>query len=167
MSTDVNAWRRVIYHIVWLSALAAPLGCAPHVSATLGDLCMGGVVRQDRTLVLDTVSTTATTTLAALAGQRYHIVLRLTPLVTPRDCGNASGEATYDAHLPPELLAGVATHATPTWLLLGTEMVVDFNPTIANRSLEIRLPLDGGTGHWTLTSPAGELAGGRVLHGEG
>jgi hypothetical protein len=154
-------------HIVWLSVLAAPLGCTPHVSAALGDLCTGSVVRQERTLVLDTVSTAATATLAALAGRRYRIALRLAPIVTPRDCGNASGEANYDAHLPPELAAGVATDGTPTWLLLGPEIVVDFNPAIANRRLEIRLPLDGGTGHWTLTSPAGELAGGRVLNGQG
>jgi hypothetical protein len=84
-------------------------------------------------------------------------------VVTPGDCGNSAGEASYEADLPPELQAGISSDASPTWLLVGTEVVVDFNPDLASRRLQIRLPLDSRPGRWTLVAPAGDVARGRVL----
>lgn len=139
--------------------------CAPRASRNLADLCRGTTVSTDLTLVIDTALAPAPSTLRTLVGQRYHMTLRLMPQPPHGRCGDASGLANYDAHLPDELVAGISQTVTPTWLVLGTEVVVDFNPQAAAEHLELRLPIDGSTGHWTLSTPAGQVARGRVLKG--
>jgi len=164
LSTDYIA-RQSTRTAVLLIGLLCAGACAPHASSKLPDLCTGTAVSKRVTLVLDTVLTPGST-LRALAGQRYAMTLHLTPQLTPGDCGDATGEASYDAQLPDELEAGISHTVSPTWLVLATEVEVDFNPTMSNDHLQMRLPLDGSTGHWTLSSLAGQVARGRVLTGE-
>ena len=163
MSTDFLA-RRPARTAGLLVALLVAGACATRASSKLPDLCTGTAVSERVTLVIDTVLTPGST-LRTLTGQRYGMTLHLTPRLTPGNCGDATGDATYDAQLPDELVAGISHTVSPTWLVEGTEVVVDFNPAMANDHLEMRLPVDGSTGHWTLSGVAGQVARGRVLPG--
>lgn len=166
MSTEITAVRRRVTAIFTLASIVCVAAlCAPRASSSVADLCKGSAVVADINLVIDTTLQPAPATLRALTGQRYHMTLRLMPQLIPGTCGDATGQASYNANLPDELSAGISHTVSPTWLVVGPEVVVDFNPQMANQHLEVRLPLDGSTGHWTLTSPSGQVARGRVLTG--
>jgi len=166
LSTEIAAVRRRANALLLLACLTSSAAtCAPHASPNVADLCRGRIVSTDLTLVIDTTLPPAPATLRALTGQRYHMTLRLMPQQLTGSCGDASGQASYDADLPDELNAGISRSVSPTWLMSGPEVVVDFNPQVASEHLELRLPLDGSTGHWTLTSTGGQIARGRVLTG--
>ncbi|HEX5438547.1 MAG TPA: hypothetical protein VFW98_15445 [Gemmatimonadaceae bacterium] len=137
--------------------------CAANASPQMDDLCGGSPVQQELTLVLDTVRAVPATPLQALAGQRFHMTLRLLPLPGTARCRNATGTASFQADLPDEMTAGITQRASPTWRIMGISVVVDFNPGVADDNLRVVLPLNGGAGRWQLSRLTGLVAGGRVL----
>lgn len=165
MSTD--HMRRATRALAPLVALLAS-GCLPfHASSSLQDLCNGKSVGESLSLALDSLGPTPPSGLRRLQGHRFHVALSLFNPLSTAHCEDRGGEAhaTLDA-LPDAIAAGASTKHAGRWWVDGTRIAVDLNPGVVDDNLELRLPLDGSIGSWSLSTIAGRTAWGRLIPGD-
>ena len=165
MSTELSrASCRFAVSLAFASTLVCTEGCAHRTSFKLSDLCEGRSVAQHLELVIDSVRAPAGPELSRLAGHRFDVELNLVNLSAAHRCQDRSGEASIRAHLPDELASAVTSRKqVARWRIQGTQVAVDLNPGVLDNNLSFSLPLDGGNGRWSLSTIAGEVAGGRLL----
>lgn len=160
-----RAARRVRLVLVILGAAACHRAAVTQQPSAV--CSAAGNIALQTTIAVDSVSPTAGRDLAALRGQRFPIAITLFVVNAATRCQDQSGEASFDADLPPELATAVSSDHRATWRVQGTDVVVTLNPRAMDNDLALALPLSGDVGSWNLSHLAGVAAGGRVVVGTG
>lgn len=149
------------------AAVAAAFGlaaCTRPVSSRLSDLCGGYSVVQHVVLVVDTLTPRAGIAAQRLKGNSYPLTINLNNLLNHRRCEDNSGEGAVIGYLPDALTSAVATRKqVMRWDVEGKVIRVDLNPGVIDNNLNFTLPLNGGTGRWSLATLAGQVGFGRLL----
>lgn len=126
-------------------------------------LCDGRSVAQRVTIVVDSVATHASPAVQQIHGRRAELLLTLTTETGIGRCVDQSGVATWAGEIPPALEQATDPDRRLEWRIEGENVVVAFNPRVADNNLGMALPLRGGIGRWSLSGFAGELASGRAI----
>jgi hypothetical protein len=75
------------------------------------------------------------------------------------------GTASFKGDIPEPLRNATEPGGTATWRVEGDTVLLDLNPKSRDNNLMMVVPLAGGTGHWGLSTFAGEVARGRTTGG--
>jgi hypothetical protein len=158
-----------------LSALLVPswaLACrAPE---TLAALCAGRETTHQIDATIDTVMPAAGPALGVLRGRSFSIQLTFVPgpatgaaagIGGASGCDGKMGTASFKGDIPEPLRNATEPGGTATWRVEGDTVLLDLNPKSRDNNLMMVVPLAGGTGHWGLSTFAGEVARGRTTGG--
>ena len=137
-------------------------GGAPGLSA----ICEGREASRRLPSTIDSVIAPGGAELAALRGRTFTIdvSLRPAPATGPAaggaGCGGRMGEAHFSGELPEPLRGATSADGRATWRTEGDSVLLDLNPGSRDNNLVLVLPLGPGSGHWGLSTFAGEVARG-------
>jgi hypothetical protein len=145
-------------------------GCARNSPPDLDALCDRGRAEANIRATVDHLRGPAGPALAALEGARFDV--RLT-FFAPTDSGAATsngptactgthGAATFSGEIPAAIRNATSAAGAATWRVEGDSVLLDLNPRVRDSNVFLTLPLDGGRGHWGLSTFAGEVAGGHT-----
>ena len=141
------------------------LACARKPAPTLAKLCFGGAARAHVSATIDTTRPPAGPELAAATGSRFELRFAF-KAVEPRgvesSCDGSTGTATFTGSLPDRIRTATSAAGQATWRIDGDTMLLDLNPGVRDNNVLVALPLNGGRGHWGLSTFAGEVAAGRT-----
>ena len=151
-----------------LLAAALSLACARKAPPTLAALCLGGTATAHVAATIDTTRPPAGPELAAAKGTRFELTLVFPAIeftaVEPRDaessCNGSAGTATFTGTLPDRIRTATSPAGQATWRIDGETVLLDLNPGTRDNNVFVALPLNGGRGHWGLSTFAGEVAAG-------
>lgn len=174
MSTDVRGEphsRPRIARQFGLAALiiAAATCTTGSTSYRLSDICGGHTVAQYLTVAIDTLSDDVLPENQRLLGMHYDVLLNLFNIweqqrLFDKKCTSMSGEANLSGSLPDLLQRAVmSSRQTAHWNVLQSNVEVDLNPGVPERSLAFTLPLDGTEGSWLLIVNSRVMGRGRLL----
>ena len=151
---------------IWVLACRAP--------ETLAAVCAGRKTTQQVDATIDTVMPPAGPELGVLRGRGFSIKLTFVPgLATgaaagiggASGCDGKMGTAAFEGDIPEPLRNATEPGGAATWRVEGDTVLLDLNPKSRDNNLMMVLPLAGGTGHWGLSTFAGEVARGRTTSG--
>ena len=145
--------------------------CGPRNDPSLTALCEGREATQRIDATVDTVLPFGGATLAATRGR--HFALRITfsppaatgPAAGTAECQGALGQAHFSGDIPEPLRGGAASDNTAGWRIEGDTILLDLHPKARDANLVMSLPVRGGTGHWALSTFAGEAVRGTTTSG--
>src|SRR6185312_9341997 len=146
-------------------ALLAATGCVHHsISSNLEAVCRGEHVGERIMLVVDSVAPSGEPELQRLRGAHFNLALTVLTTSLTGQCADQMGSASVSVDELPDVLAqGASQTRGADWHIQGTAIAVNLNRGVADNNLLFLLPLDGGTGHWSLSRLAGPVASGRLL----
>jgi hypothetical protein len=153
-----------------IAAIVGAAACARATPPTLDALCAGGSADAHIAATVDRVTGPGGPELSALRGTRFVVRISLfppapadsSPAANPTGCAGASGAATFAGDLPARIRIATSAASAATWRIAGDTVLLDLNPRTRDNNVFVVLPLDGGRGHWGLSTFAGEVAGGRT-----
>ncbi len=146
-----------------LAAAALASACAPKHAPSLTALCAGSGAVAHVSATVDTVRPAAGAELAAAKGTAFELAFEFAP--GRRDsasatCAASQGTASFSGALPDRIRGATASTREATWRIEGDTVLLDLNPGTRDNNVFVVLPLDGGRGHWGLSTFAGEVASG-------
>lgn len=162
---------RPLRHVAAVVAAAlSATSCARTAAPPLSALCGGRPARADIIAVVDQVRGPGGPALAGLQGTRFDIRLEFSPPTSPDSagepaaagCSGRSGSASFSRDIPARILASTSPASVASWRVEGDTILLDLNPRVRDSNVFVALPLDGGRGHWGLSTFAGEVAGGHT-----
>jgi len=156
-----------------LASAAASLivgSCAPRNPPRLADLCGGANAEARVVAVVDQVRGPGGPALAGLEGTRFELRFEFSPptavadanATAGKDCDGATGSASFTRDIPAAIRAATSSASVASWRIQGDTVLLDLNPRVRDSNVFFSLPLDGGRGHWGLSTFAGEVAGGHT-----
>ena len=157
--------------LVLLGALACR---RPGDADTLAALCAGRETTQRVDATIDTVMPSAGSALGFLRGRSFAIRLTFVPGPATgaaagtggaSGCDGKMGTASFKGDVPEPLRTATERGGSATWRVEGDTVLLDLNPKSRDNNLMMVVPLAGGTGHWGLSTFAGEVARGRTTGG--
>ena len=158
-----------------LLSIAIAGACANSgTSADLMTLCAGNQVTHDISATIDTVLGPGGAALASMRGRAFAISLTFVPGPATgaaagtggtTGCEGRMGTASFTADMPEPLRNATERGGSATWRVEGDTVIVDLNPRTRDNNLMLVLPIQGGVGHWGLSTFAGEVARGRAAGG--
>ena len=149
--------------------LFAAVACAPkQPPPTLASLCLGGTATAHVAATIDTTRPPVGPELAAAKGRRFELTFAFPAVefttVGPHDaessCDGSTGTATFKGSLPDRLRTATSATGQATWRIDGGTVLLDLNPGTRDNNVFVALPLNGGRGHWGLSTFAGEVVAG-------
>jgi hypothetical protein len=146
-----------------LMAAALALACAPKQAPTLTTLCSGGTAAAHVAATIDTTRPPAGPELSAAKGTRFELTFTFAAPATrgaEPNCTGTSGTATFSGTLPDRIRTATSASGQVTWRIDGDTVLLDLNPGTRDNNVFVALPLNGGRGHWGLSTFAGEVAAG-------
>ena len=146
-----------------LVAAAVSLACAPKQPPTLAPLCSGGTATARIAATIDTTRPPAGPELAAANGTRFELTLTFAAPASrgaDSNCTGTAGTATFSGTLPDRIRTATSSTGQATWRIDGETVLLDLNPGTRDNNVFIALPVNGGRGHWGLSTFAGEVAAG-------
>ena len=146
-----------------LAAAALSFACAPKQPPTLAALCSGGTATAHIAATIDTTRPPAGPELAAAKGSRFELTFTFAPPSArgaDPSCTGTTGPATFSGTLPDRLRTATSSTGQATWRIDGETVLLDLNPGTRDNNVFVALPLNGGRGHWGLSTFAGEVAAG-------
>jgi hypothetical protein len=158
-----------------LAGLVASLvaaGCARQTPTDgLSALCAGHDDTRNVTISVDSVRPPGGQELTAMIGQSFSI--QLTFAAAPatgvaagtggaNGCEGKMGTGSFTSDLPQRLRTATSEAGNLSWRIDGEMVFVDLHPRTNDNNLVLALPVAGGTGHWGLSTFAGEVAYGRA-----
>lgn len=156
-------WPREIHLHVLLVATLLAASCATRMARQLTALCDGRGVAKQVTIVVDSVVPHASPSLQQILGRSADLVLTLTTETGIGRCVDQSGSGSWAGEIPPVFEQATDPDRRLEWRIEEENVVVAFNPRMVDNNLGMALPLRGGTGRWSLSGLAGELASGRAI----
>lgn len=160
--------RQGIQLLLALFAILLAVSCAPRMARQLTALCDGRDVSHGVTIIVDSVVPHASAAVQQVLGRRANLVLTMMTETRIGRCEDQSGVATWAGEIPAVLEQATDPDRRLEWRIEGEDVVVAFNPRMADNNLGVALPLRGGIGRWSLSGLSGELASGRAIpEGEG
>ena len=144
-------------------AAALSLACAAKAPPTLAALCAGGPGAARITASIDTTRPPAGPELEAARGTSFELTFAFAAPATrgsDSSCTGTSGTAAFSGTLPPRLRTATSNTGQATWRIEGESVLLDLNPGTRDNNVFVALPLNGGRGHWGLSTFAGEVAAG-------
>lgn len=155
--------RRALRGSPILVAAALSLACAPKQPPTLAALCSGGTATAHVAATIDTTRPPAGPELAAAKGTRFELTFTFAAPAsrgTDSTCTGTAGTATYSGTLPDRIRTATSPVGQASWRIDGETVLLDLNPGTRDNNVFVALPLNGGRGHWGLSTFAGEIAAG-------
>ena len=152
-------WRLSV--LVFGTALA--LACAPKKPLTLAALCAGTPATAHVAATIDTTRPPAGPELTAARGTRFELTLTFEAASTrgaESHCSGTAGTATFSGTFPDRIRGATSANGRASWRVEGDTVLLDLNPGMRDNNVFVSLPLNGGHGHWGLSTFAGEVAGG-------
>lgn len=146
-----------------LAAAALSLACAPKHPPALSALCSGATAAARIAATIDTTRPPAGPELTAAKGSRFELTLNFAAPATRgpgSSCDGSTGTATFSGPLPDRIRTATSSASQATWRIDGETVFLDLNPGTRDNNVFIALPLNGGRGHWGLSTFAGEVAAG-------
>lgn len=146
-----------------LLAAAVALACAPKPAPTLAPLCSAGTGAAHVAATIDTTRPPAGPELTAAKGSRFELRITFAAASTRptgTGCTGTAGTAAFTGSLPDRIRTATSPAGGATWRIEGDTVVLDLNPGARDNNVFVVLPLNGGRGHWGLSTFAGEVAGG-------
>ncbi|HET9004110.1 MAG TPA: hypothetical protein VFN39_08965 [Gemmatimonadaceae bacterium] len=144
-------------------AAALFLACAPKQPPTLAALCSGGTATARIAATIDTTRPPAGPELAAAKGTRFELTFTFAAPATrgaDSHCTGTAGTAIFSGALPERLRPATSSVGRASWRIDGETVLLDLNPGTRDNNVFVALPLNGGRGHWGLSTFAGEVAAG-------
>lgn len=132
----------------------------------LSAICEGREASRRLPSTIDSVMAPGGAELAALRGRTFTIDVALQPAPATGPaaggggCGGRMGDAHFSGELPEPLRGATNAQGRATWRTEGDSILLDLNPGSRDNNLVLVLPLGPGSGHWGLSTFAGEVARG-------
>ena len=139
------------------------LACATKQPPTLAALCSGGTATAHIAATIDTTRPPAGAELVAAKGTRFELTFTFAaPSSRGADssCTGTTGPATFSGTLPDRIRTATSAAGQATWRIDGETVLLDLNPGTRDNNVFVALPLNGGRGHWGLSTFAGEVVAG-------
>ena len=160
--------RPAAQHAALVLAAAVAIACAPQKPPTLTSLCFGGTATARVAATVDTTRPPASPELTAAKGSRFELTIAfpaveftaLEPRGAESSCNGSTGTATFKGSLPDRIRTATSAAGHATWRIDGDTVLLDLNPGTRDNNVFVALPLNGGRGHWGLSTFAGEVAAG-------
>ena len=156
-----TATRRVVAGMLLVA------GCGRAATAgNLSAICDGQEASRRLPSTIDSVMAPGGAELAALRGRTFtlDVALRPAPSTGPAagtgGCDGRMGDAHFSGELPEPLRGATSPEGRATWRTEGDSVLIDLNPGTRDNNLVLVLPLGAGSGHWGLSTFAGEVARG-------
>lgn len=146
-----------------LLSAAVALACTPKRAPTLAPLCSGSAAAAHVAATIDTTRPPAGPELAAARGTRFEIHFTFaapSTRATATGCTGTAGTAAFTGTLPDRIRTATSATGQATWRIDGETVLLDLNPGTRDNNVFVALPLNGGRGHWGLSTFAGEVAAG-------
>jgi len=155
-----------------IAVLAAGLiaaACGRKAQPSLAAICAGARAEARVVATVDHVRGPGGPALTSLQGTRFE--LRFTFLApapgspggdAAATCAHDRGTATFTGEIPDPVRNATSREGTASWELQGDSVLLDLNPRVRDSNVFVTFRLDGGRGHWGLSTFAGEIAGGAV-----
>jgi hypothetical protein len=152
-------------HLLLLVTAAFTAACAAKKPPTLSALCTGRGATARVAAAIDTVRSLAGPALVTMKGSRFEMRFDFAPRADSanrgaRDCNESHGTAAFTGTIPERVRLAAAADGEATWRVAGDSVLLDLNPGTRDNNVFVVLPLDGGRGHWGLSTFTGEVAGG-------
>jgi len=146
-----------------LIAAALSLACAAKQPPTLALLCTGGPATAHVAATIDTTRPPAGPELTAAKGNRFEMhftFAHASSRAATTDCTGTAGTATFTGTFPDRIRTATSGAGQATWRIEGERVLLDLNPGTRDNNVFVAFPLNGGRGHWGLSTFAGEVAAG-------
>lgn len=142
-------------------------GCGRSGEGTgLSAICEGREASRRLPSTIDSVMAPGGAELASLRGRTFTIDVALQPAPATgpaaggSGCGGRMGDAHFSGELPEPLRGATSADGRATWRTEGDSVLLDLNPGSRDNNLVLVIPLGPGSGHWGLSTFAGEVARG-------
>ena len=148
-----------------LAAAVLSLACAPKRAPTLAALCSGGTATARVEATIDTTRPPAGPDLTAARGTRFELSFTFAAPAArgaASSCTGTTGTATFTGTLPDRIRTATSATGQASWRIDGETVLLDLNPGTRDNNVFVALPLNGGRGHWGLSTVAGEVAAGET-----
>ena len=162
MTNSANL-RRASRGCTLLVVAALSFACAPKQPPTLAALCSGSTATAHVAATIDTTRPPAGAELVAAKGTRFELTFTFAAPSTQganSDCTGTTGTATFSGTLPDRIRTAASAAGQATWRIDSETVLLDLNPGTRDNNVFVALPLNGGRGHWGLSTFAGEVAAG-------
>ena len=150
-----------------LAGMLLVAGCGRSAAdGNLSAICEGREASRRLASTIDSVMAPGGAELAALRGRTFTLDVALQPAPSTGPaagaggCDGRMGDAHFSGELPEPLRGATSAAGRATWRAQGDSVLLDLNPSARDNNLVLVLPLRGGSGHWGLSTFAGEVAGG-------
>lgn len=150
-----------------LAGLLLVAGCDRSTTEVgLSAICDGREASRRLQSTIDSVMAPGGAELAALRGRTFTLDVALQPAPSTGPaagaggCDGRMGDAHFSGELPDPLRGATNAQGRATWRTQGDSVLLDLNPGTRDNNLVLVLPLGGGSGHWALSTFAGEVARG-------